>query len=148
MGCNYLLELIDMDAIAQKTAMERTRLSLFYLVGYLIPSGVLLLIAPRFALKLLLSTGEYGDIFPRAAGMLAVGLGMIIAQTIRLRLSSLYFTTLIVRSFFFICLLSFYILAGDPFFLVLLVILSIGIILTTTSYILDRQHALNASRGA
>lgn len=126
--------------------MERTRLSLFYLVGYLIPSGVMLLIAPRFALKLLLSNGDYGDVFPRAAGMLAVGLGIMIVQMMRLRLSDLYSTTLVVRSFFFVCLLSLYKLNHDLFFLVLLVILSIGIVLTTTSYILDKQDALKSSQ--
>ncbi len=135
-----------MDKITQTTGMERTRLSLFYLVGYLIPSGVMLLIAPRFALKLLFSNGDYGDVFPRAAGMLAVGLGMMIVQMMRLRLSSLYSTTLVVRSFFFVCLLSFYTLNHDPFFLVLLVILSIGIVLTTTCYILDQQYALKSSQ--
>lgn len=126
--------------------MERTRLSLFYLVGYLIPSGIMLLIAPRFALKLLLSNGDYGDVFPRAAGMLAVGLGIMLVQMLRLRLRELYSTTLIVRSFFFVCLLSLYNLNYDPFFLVLLVILSIGIVLTTTSYILDKQDASKSNQ--
>lgn len=135
-----------MHKITQRTAMKRTRLSLFYLVGYLIPSGVMLLIAPRFALKLLLSNSDYGDVFPRAAGMLAVGLGIMIVQMMRLHLSLLYSTTLIVRSFFFVCLLSFYMLNHDPFFLVLLVILSIGIVLTTTSYILDKKYALKSSQ--
>jgi uncharacterized protein YjeT (DUF2065 family) len=121
--------------------MERTRLSLFYLAGYMIPSGVMLLFAPRLALKLLLSNSDYGDVFPRTAGMLLIGLGIMIVQMIRLRLSSLYSTTLIVRSFFFVCLISFYILNHDPFFLVLLIILSIGIGLTATSYILDWYHA-------
>lgn len=97
--------------------MERTRLSLFYLVGYLIPSGIMLLVAPHFALKLLLSNSDYGNIFPRTAGMLLIGLGIMILQMIRLRLSLLYSTTLIVRSFFFVCLLSFYMLNRDPFFL-------------------------------
>ncbi|NJR74174.1 MAG: hypothetical protein HC773_11955 [Scytonema sp. CRU_2_7] len=94
--------------------MERTRLSLFYLAGYLIPSGVMLLFAPRFALKLMLSNSDYGDVFPRTAGMLVIGLGIMIVQMIRLRLSALYSTTLIVRSFFFVCLISFYIFNHDP----------------------------------
>ncbi|BAY44601.1 hypothetical protein SAMD00079811_22020 [Scytonema sp. HK-05] len=126
--------------------MERTRLSLFYLAGYLIPSGVMLLLAPRFALKLLLSNSDYGDIFPRITGMFVIGLGIIVVQMIRLRLSSLYSTTLIVRSFFFVCLISFYLLNHDPFFLVLLAILSIGIGLTTTSYILDKRLALKPTQ--
>ena len=126
--------------------MERTRLSLFYLAGYLIPSGIMLLVAPHFALKLLFSNSDYGSVFPRTAGMLLIGLGMMIFQMIRLRLSALYSTTLIVRGFFFVCLLSFYILNHDPFFLVLLVVLSIGIVLTTTSYVLDKHHALKSTQ--
>lgn len=135
-----------MNLLIQATSMERTRLSLFYLAGYLIPSGVMLLFAPRLALKLLLSNSDYGNVFPRTAGMLAIGLGIMILQMIRLRLSSLYSTTLIVRSFFFVCLISFYILNHDPFFLVLLVILSIGIVLTTTSYILDKRLTLKPTQ--
>ena len=135
-----------MKLLIQATSMERTRLSLFYLVGYLIPSGVMLLFAPRLALKLMLSNSDYGNVFPRTAGMLAIGLGIMILQMIRLRLSSLYSTTLIVRSFFFVCLISFYILNHDPFFLVLLVILSIGIVLTTTSYILDKRLTLKPTQ--
>lgn len=126
--------------------MERTRLSLFYLAGYLLPSGVMLLVAPRFALKLLLSNSDYGDVFPRTAGMLLVGLGIMIVQIIRLRLSSVYLTTLIVRSFFFVCLISFYLLNHDPFFLILLVILSVGMILTTMSYYLDQQQTLKPTQ--
>jgi uncharacterized protein YjeT (DUF2065 family) len=126
--------------------MERTRLSLFYLAGYLLPSGVMLLVAPRFALKLLLSNTDYGDVFPRTAGMLLVGLGIMIVQIIRLRLSSVYLTTLIVRSFFFVCLISFYLLNHDPFFLILLVILSVGMILTTMSYYLDQQQTLKPTQ--
>ena len=48
--------------------MNRTRTSLFYLVGYLIPTGLGLMFAPRLMLKLLLSNGRYDDIFPRFAG--------------------------------------------------------------------------------
>ena len=55
--------------------MPKTRLSLFYLAGYLIPAGLLLLFAPTFSTRLLLSNGNYGEIFPRLAGMLLIGLG-------------------------------------------------------------------------
>ena len=80
--------------------MKRTRFSLFYLAGYLIPAGFLLLIAPDFTLRLLLSNGSYGDVFPRMAGVLLIGLGVIVVQFIRFRLEMLYSTTLVVRSFF------------------------------------------------
>jgi uncharacterized protein YjeT (DUF2065 family) len=96
--------------------MERTRLSLFYLAGYLIPSGIMLLVAPRFALKLLLSTKDYGDVFSRTTGMFAVGLGIMVVQIIRLKLNSLYSTTLIVRSFFLFAYSAFTSLVATHFF--------------------------------
>ena len=39
--------------------MRRTNLSLYYLAGYLIPAGLLLLFVPEFATKLLLSNRTY-----------------------------------------------------------------------------------------
>lgn len=44
--------------------MNRTRLSLYYLAGYLTFAGLALLLVPTFALKLLLSNGDYGEVFP------------------------------------------------------------------------------------
>jgi len=124
--------------------MERTRLSLFYLVGYLISGGVMLLVAPYLSLKFLLSNGDYGNVFPRIVGMLFIGLGFVIFKIVRLQVSSLYSSTLMVRSFFVVCFLFFYLLDRDPFFLVLSAIVGIGIALTTTSYMLDRQNALRS----
>jgi uncharacterized protein YjeT (DUF2065 family) len=96
--------------------MIRTRLSLFYLAGYLIPAGLLLLFAPTFALRLLLSNGEYGDVFPRMAGMLLIGIGVLVVQIIRLRLEMLYTTTLVIRTFFCACFIVFYVISQDPIF--------------------------------
>jgi cytochrome c biogenesis protein CcdA len=70
--------LLKRKELIQEILVERTRLSLFYLVGYMIPSGVMILVAPQFALKLLFSNGDYGNVFPRTAGMLLIGLGMMI----------------------------------------------------------------------
>ena len=119
--------------------MKRTRFSLFYLAGYLIPAGLLLLLAPRFSTKLLLSNGEYGDVFPRLAGMLLIGLGILVVQIIRFRLDMLYTTTLVIRLFFCVCFIVFYFISRDPFFLVLLGIVALGLILTGTSFVLDRR---------
>ena len=122
--------------------MPKTRLSLFYLAGYLIPAGLLLLLAPTFSTRLLLSNGNYGDIFPRLAGMLLIGLGTLIVQIIRLRLDVLYTTTLAIRLFFCASLLTFYFVSGDPFFLVLLAIVGFGLLFTGYSYYMDRQARL------
>ena len=122
--------------------MTRTRFSLFYLAGYLIPAGLLLLLAPTFSTRLLLSNGNYGEVFPRLAGMLLIGLGILVVQIIRLRLDQLYTTTLVIRLFFVVCLVVFYAMSGDPFFLVLVAIVGLGLIFTGISFYLDRQsHA-------
>ena len=120
--------------------MTKTRLSLFYLVGYLFPSGLGLLVAPRMTAKLLLSNAEYDTIMLRLAGMFLVGLGIIVTQLIRLRNEALYPTTLVVRAFFCVCIVVFYFLSGDPLFLMMLGIVGLGLILTGSCYLADRRR--------
>ena len=121
--------------------MRRTRLSLFYLAGYLLPTGLLLLVAPRMTLRLLLSNGDYGsDVFVRVAGLLLLAVGFIVVQIIRYRAEVLYSTTLMVRAVFLIGFLGFYLYTRDPLFLVILGVVGLGFILTGTSYWLDRRE--------
>ena len=47
--------------------------------------GLGLLLAPALALRLLLSTGGYGDIMPRVVGMFRLALGGVILQFVRAR---------------------------------------------------------------
>src|SRR5205085_5583126 len=98
-----------------------------------------LLLVPTWATKLLLSNGSYGEVFPRMAGMLLIGLGLLVVQIIRHKLDVLYTTTLIIRLFFCACFIVFYAISQDPFFLVLLAIVGFGIALTGASYLLDRR---------
>ena len=119
--------------------MRRTHLSLYYLVSYLTFAGLALLLVPGFALKLLLSNGDYGDVFPRLAGMLLLGLAALVAQIIRLRLDVLYTTTLAIRAFFIVTFVFLFAISGDPFFLVVLAIVVFGVILTGWSYLSDRR---------
>ena len=118
--------------------MERTRKSLYYLAGYLILIGLGLLLVPDRMLKLLLSNGQYGDVFPRLAGMLMSGLGFSIAGIIRARAQSQYPGTLLVRSYFIVCLLAFYWISADPLFLVIVGIVGVGAALTLACYLVDR----------
>src|SRR5262249_19295087 len=60
----------------KEVLMTLTRLSLYYLCGYLILGGVALLFFPALSLRLLLSNGAYGDVMPRLVGMLLAGLGL------------------------------------------------------------------------
>ncbi len=119
--------------------MRRTHVSLYYLVAYLTVAGLALFLAPGFALSLLLSNGNYGNVFPRLAGMLLLGLAILVAQIIRLRLDVLYATTLAIRIFFLVGFVSLFIISGDPFFMVVFAIVAFGVILTGASYLLDRR---------
>ena len=119
--------------------MKKTRLSLFYLGSYLTIIGLGLLLAPHDTLKLLLSNGDYGDIFPRVAGMLMSGLGLSVFGMIRARSSELYPATLLMRVYFIACIVAFYAMTSDPMFLVLVGIVGLGFILTLFSYLTDRR---------
>ena len=119
--------------------MRRTNLSLYYLAGYLIPAGLLLLFAPEFATKLLLSNRTYDYAPFHLAGVLLLVIGILIVQIIRHRLDQLYLTTLLARALISGTLLWLFIDTGDPFFAVVLVIVLVGVALTGVSYLLDRR---------
>ena len=120
--------------------VNRTHLSLYYLAGYLLPAGLLLLTVPEFARKLLLSNRDYDDAPFRLVGVLLIALGLIVVQIIRHRLEVLYTTTLVARALISLTLIAIYIETKDPFFLVILVIVLIGVALTAWSYITDRAR--------
>ena len=119
--------------------MNRTRLSLFYLAGYLTFAGLALLLVPSFALKLLLSNGDYGDYFPRLAGMLLLGLAILVIQIIRHLVEVLYPTTLVVRLFFLVVFAYLFLSSSDPFFLVVFGIVLLGVVFTGYSYLTERR---------
>ncbi len=118
--------------------MNRTRFSLYYLASYLTVAGLALLLVPKLALQLLLSNGDYGEVFPRLAGMLLLGLAAIIVQIIRHRLDVLYPTTLAVRLFFLATFAALFAISGDPFFLVVFAIVAVGVAWTGYSYLQER----------
>jgi uncharacterized protein YjeT (DUF2065 family) len=121
--------------------MRRTNLSLVYVAAYLLASGIFLIFAPRVALQLLLATGDYGEILPRLAGLLLLGLGIIVVQIVRHRINVLYPTTLGVRGVFCVGFVALYIMSRDPLFLILLVVVGIGVLGTSVSYVLDKREA-------
>src|SRR6476620_5490260 len=101
--------------------MRRTHLSLYYLAGYVVPSGLLLLFAPSFATKLLLSNHVYEEPPLRLAGLVLLALGILIVQIVRHHVEVMYTTTLVVRSVLSFGLLYLLLSTGDPFFGVVLV---------------------------
>jgi hypothetical protein len=114
--------------------------------SYLVLIGLGLLFAPAGTLRLLQSTGEYGDIFPRVAGMLMSGLGFAVFGIIRFGVPELYPATIVIRIYFLFCLAVFYGIASDPLFLVLIVIVAIGLILTLSSHLLERGKETDGSQ--
>ena len=120
--------------------VRRTHLSLFYLAAYLVGAGVALVLVPSVALKLLFSNGSYGDVMPRLLGVVILALGLIVVQIIRHSVEALYTTTLGVRVIIVIVLVALLIYSRDPLFISLTVVVGIGMILTGTSYLLDRRQ--------
>jgi hypothetical protein len=127
--------------------MRRTHLSLYYLAGYLVIAGVALIATGQLAMRLLLSNGEYGDALPRLLGVVLLALGILITQIIRHRLEVLYSTTLVVRGLILAVLAGLFVATRDPFFLVLIAIVGLGVLLTGASYLLDRRGS-STVRGA
>jgi hypothetical protein len=117
----------------------KTRLSLYYLVTYLFVTGVGLLFAPQLSLKLLLSTGHYENAFVQFTGAFMIALSMVVAQIIRHGVEVLYPTTLFVRTFFIVVIVALYYQTNDPLFLVVLAVVAVGVVLTITSFLLDRR---------
>ncbi len=119
--------------------MHKTRLSLFYLAGYLLIGGIGFLIVPQRMLELFLSNGEYADVMVRFVGLLLLALGVMVVQIIRLRAIQLYPATLVVRTIILVGLLIFFVVYRDPMMMVLLAIVGIGFALTLTCLLLDRR---------
>jgi hypothetical protein len=121
--------------------LNRTRRSLFYLVGYLLPTGIALLLFPAGTMRLLLSNGHYDDVFPRVAGLLLIGLGLVVAGIIRYRTEVLYPVTLIPRLVFCVGFVGFYLFTRDPLFLVILAVVGFGMTFTGLTYLGERSGA-------
>ena len=122
--------------------MNKTRLSLLYLGSYLVLIGLGLLFAPEGTLRLLQSNAEYGDVFPRVAGMLMRGLGFSVFGIFRAGVLKLYPATIIIRMYFLACLAAFFWMTTDPLFLVLILIVGIGLVLTLSAHLLDRREKI------
>jgi hypothetical protein len=120
--------------------LSRTRFSLFYLASYLGATGLALLFAPEFTLRMFGAHRDYDYAFVRFSGSLMIALSAIVTQLIRYRVEALYPTTIAIRAFFIVCILWFYFLTGDPMFFIFLGVVALGFVFTTASLILDRRY--------
>jgi hypothetical protein len=104
------------------------RLTLIYLATYLLIGGCSFLVAPAFALRLLLSNGAYGDVMPRLFGLFMFVLGGVIFQFARARDYRYYLYTIVARCFIVVVMTTLYFKTRDPLFLVLDAIVLIGLL--------------------
>ena len=83
--------------IEEPNDLRRTRVSLFYLVAYLFPLAVGLLISPTGTFHLLGSEAEHATTAWRLFGGLLLVLAMVVQRLIRKRRSAAYINTAIVQ---------------------------------------------------
>jgi len=119
--------------------MNCTRRSLYYPIFYLLAGGLFMAAAPRLSLNLMFSNGDYGQVFPRFAGVLSIGLGLIVAQIVRHRVTALYTTLIAVRVFFCICYLILGLASHDPLFAALFVLVGLGAVMTSFAWTKDSR---------
>lgn len=122
--------------------MPKTIRSLFYLAGYLTLTGLGLLFAPQFILKLLFASHDYPGAFVQFSGILMIGLAVVVMNIIRYGNRILYRTTLMARIPMWICTLGLYLHTRETFFVVVLCVLGLGIVLTGSFYLAERGKAI------
>jgi hypothetical protein len=115
----------------------RTRIFLWYVVGYLVITGAALLIAPTASLRLMLSIVDYGEVMPRWVGMMSLALGALIGQTVRHRLKVLYPLGFLMPAAMMIGFAGLYKQSEDPLFLTVMAVVGVGVVLTGTSLLFD-----------
>lgn len=123
----------------------RTRICLWYVVGYLVITGGALLVAPKAGLQLMLSTVDYGEVMPRWVGMMSLALGALIGQTVRHRLKVLYPLGFFMPAAMLIGFVGLYQQSEDPLFLTVVAVVGVGVVLTGASLLLDFATNRSAS---
>ncbi len=120
-------------------AMQRALRSLYYPAFYLTTTGLALVLAPDVALKLLFSTGHYGDVMPRMAGAVILALGMVVIQIVRQRAEGMYPTLVTARIMLCTVWMGLYLYTRDPFFLIVFSVVAVGMVWTAVGLALDRR---------
>ena len=126
--------------------MRWTRLSLFYLIGYLSAGGIVSLADPVLALNLLASDKTYPPEMVRMLGAMMAALAILVAQIVRHRAQMLYPATLVARVVLLATIIWLLIATGNPLFLTIGGVVAVGMTLTSLGWLADRvlHHASEA----
>ena len=130
---NSLSTTIGNDTSAESHELPRTRLSLYYLVGYTLPVGAALMFVPQMTMSLLLTNHVYDDLGLRMFGVLLFSLGIITFGLIINKASRVYTGTLLVRGFIIAALFVLYSQYRDPALLAISLVVIVGWTLTFLS---------------
>lgn len=137
---NAISTTIGDDTSAKRHELPRTRLSLYYLVGYTLPVGVALMFVPQTTMNLLLTNHAYDDLGLRMFGVLLFSLGIIASGMIVNKASRVYTVTLFVRGFIIAALFVLYSQYGDPALLAINLVVIVGWALTFLSWRKDKAE--------
>ncbi|GEM_PF-5277126 len=118
--------------------MPKTRRSLFFVAAYLLATGLAMLLAPQLTLRLMFASHEYPDAFVQMAGVLMLGLGIVVINVILYGNRDFYRATLVARIPMWICILGLYLQTRENFFIVVLCVLGTGIVVTGSCYLSER----------
>jgi hypothetical protein len=122
--------------------MKLSRISMFYLAGYLVPAGLMLLTMPRLVFVLFFSSqpDAYRDVMPRVAGALTLALGTLVVQMIRLRIETFYPTLVGIRVFLVSTWVWLFVRTANPFFIALAAMVGFGALLTVAGLVRDGRR--------
>jgi hypothetical protein len=137
---NAISTTIGDDTSAKRHELPRTRLSLYYLVGYTLPVGVALMFVPQMTMSLLFTNHAYDDLGLRMFGVLLFSLGIIASGMIVNKASRVYTVTLFVRGFIIAALFVLYSQYGDPALLAINLVVIVGWALTFLSWRKDKAE--------
>lgn len=116
------------------------RWTLTYVVGYLTVGGLGFALVPGVTRDLFLSNREYDDVGFRLAGMLMVGLAILIAAILHYRDGKYYPVSIVVRGAFVVFMFALYVDTQDPMFLVIDAIVLVGLAPSVYLHYLRPRH--------
>jgi len=127
-----------------RSDLKRTRASLFYLVAYLFPLALGLLISPPATFGLLGSRAQHAAIGWRAFGGLLLVLAVVVVRLIQKRRAAGYINTAIGRLAFVVLFSYLAGKTGDVAYVVVLVVLGFGEAWTLIALALDLRELIGA----
>ncbi len=114
------------------------KITLIYLAAYLTIGGIGFGFFPSFAIKIFMSTGDYGDVMPRMVGMFMIVLGLLIITIVKNEDYKYYLPTIIARTFILVFMVYLYFITDDILFIFLIVIVSLGLLPSIFVYLKDK----------